>query len=826
MTGPDLGAVLPIDASAELPDAAGGKAHGLRAIARSGLRAPPAWAVLPGAANGALADLVAALRASGIVRVAVRSSAPDEDRRGHSFAGIHETALGIPLDRLAVTVAAVAASALAERAAAYRHQHGLPPAPGPCAVVVQEMLDAEWAGVAFGRGSGVLVEAVEGLGETAVDGSATPEAIELVREREDWRIVRSWPRRQPEAIRSGPDGVVRVPLTGPLPALPAGIAIAVAAGVASLERARGMPLDVEWAAKDGAVAFLQARPQTRPLEDGPPPGETWTRTNVSETVPEISSAVSRVGATDALDRLMHEVFRRLGIPIAADVPLAAAIAGRIVFNERTFAHVGDVLGIPRAWTQVIGGGAGSGTNAYVAPDLRKLLRRLDVVLRLAVFAAGAEGRARRHIRALLASSAREVALLREPPDDGELARRIRSGWAVEMDASLIVVMRVAVAFQNAVSLGAAALAAHPAPAALLARLLDPDQVSVSTRQIEDLMELARALRRWEGARAFFAEIGPAHAALGHWRERLPPPLLSGVEAWLEAYGHRGQYESEIAQPRYADDLRLLAAALRPLVLAAEEPDTIEGRRARRRADAEAAWREVAGVHGRLVRLRVRGPARRLGRLMLVREELRSAMMKRHMATRQMLLDAGRRLVARGQLDSADEIFHLAPDELERTLLDPGFDARGAVARERARIAGWRRLEVPPRFTSEEVASFRRRGPPPESADALLRGTAVSPGEVEGPACVLRSPDDAAKMVTGGILVAPTTDPGWTPVFARAAGVVVELGGVMSHAATVAREYGLPCVSNVDGATGRLRDGDLLRVDGTRGTVEVLARDRP
>ncbi len=100
---------------------------------------------------------------------------------------------------------------------------------------------------------------------------------------------------------------------------------------------------------------------------------------------------------------------------------------------------------------------------------------------------------------------------------------------------------------------------------------------------------------------------------------------------------------------------------------------------------------------------------------------------------------------------------------------------------------------------------------------------MSPGEVIGPACVLRTPADEMKMRTGGILVAPWTDPGWTPIFARAAGVVVELGGVMSHSATVAREYGMPCVSNVDGATWRVRDGDLLRVDGMHGTVEVLQR---
>jgi pyruvate,water dikinase len=640
----------------------------------------------------------------------------------------------------------------------------------------------------------------------------------------DWRIVRRWPRRQPNALRPTPDGVARVPLAGPRPELPAPIATAVAAGVASLERARGTPLDVEWAARGGEVAFLQARPQTRPLEEGQKSDETWTRTNVADTLPELPSAISRVSLTAALDRLMHDYFRRLGLPVPDDVPLAAAIAGRIVFNEKVFHRLSDAIGLSRAWAQVISGGPGAGTNAYVAPDLRKLLRRLDVVLRVNLFASGAERKARAHIRTLRARyEARAAVPATALDDEALLGRDDAHRWADETHESLVMVMRVAAAFGQVVFAGAGALAAHPAPAALLARLVDPDRVSVTTQQIEDLVELARALRTWPAARSFLVEIGPAHAARGHWKDRLPPALFERVEEWLARYGHRGQYESEVAQPGYADDLRLLGAALRPIVLAADEPQTAEPRRARRRADSAAAWREVAGVHGHLVRLRVRGPVRKLGRLMLVREELRSEIRRHGWLVRQALVEVGRRLVARGRLDGPEDVFRLTPDELERAWREPGFDARGAVARERARLAAWRRIEVPARFTSEEVSSFRRRGAPDERADALLRGTAVSPGEVEGPACILRSPDDEPKMRTGGILVAPTTDPGWTPIFARAAGVVVELGGVTSHAATVAREYGLPCVSNVDGATGRLRDGDVLRVDGTHGTVEVVAR---
>ncbi|WP_243338800.1 PEP/pyruvate-binding domain-containing protein [Anaeromyxobacter soli] len=816
--------VLPIDARTELPAAAGGKAHGLRHILRAGLTVPPAWCALPGAGEGALRALVDALEQRGIERVAVRSSASDEDGGIHSFAGIHDTLLSVPVAGLRNAVAAVAASPLSDRARSYRRERGLVPPGGPCAVVVQQMLEPEWSGVAFGREGGVLVEAVEGLGEVAVNGDATPEAIELVGDGTSWRIERRWPRRQPEALRADAHGMVRVPLRGARAELPAALAIEIAAGVAVLEQYRGVALDVEWAASGGRVAFLQARPQTRPLEDAAlPPGETWTRTNVSDTFPEIASPTARTFGVAVLDRLMHDVYRRIGLPLPAALPLAACVAGRLVFNERVFFGASDAIGIPRSWGQVMTGGTGTGSNAYVPPDTRKLVRHLGIVLRIARFASGAEGCARAHIGSLRTRYRERTAAPLETLGDNELIELARQ-WQGEVDEALLVVMRVAFAFQQAMSAGAMALRAHPAPAALLARVLDPELVSVSTEQLEDLVELAHALRGWQGARGFLADIGEEHARRDHWRSRLPAALFGRAESWLERYGHRGPYESDVAQPRYADDLRLLAFALKPLVDAAADPEPREARRARRRADAAAAWREVTGAHGVLVRLRVRGPARRLARLMLVREELRSAMSLHTYLGRSIGLELGRRLVGRGQIDAAADVAHLEWAELQRAVRDPGFDARGVIARERARVAAWRRIDVPASFRSEDVASFPRRGAPPPGSDAVLRGTAVSPGEVLGPACVLRTPADEAKMRTGGILVATTTDPGWTPIFARAAGVVVELGGVTSHAATVAREYGLPCVSNVDGATRRVRDGDLLRVDGTHGTVEVLRRE--
>lgn len=817
------GRVIAIGGTA-LPPSAGGKAAGLSEIARAGLAVPAAWAVLPGAVNGELASLAEALSARGIARVAVRSSAPEEDGGEHSFAGIHESELGVPVERLREAIARVAASPLSDRARTYRSERGLAGAAGPCAVVVQELVDAEWSGVAFGKGDGVFVEAVEGLGEAAVNGDAAPEQLELRREGSGFRVTRRWPRRQPFAVRATAAGTSRVALGGERPELPEALALELAAGVAALERAQGRALDVEWAARDGKLAFLQARPQTRPLEETPlPPGETWTRTNVRELVPEVVTALVATAVFDAQGRYMRAVHRRLGVIIPEEVPVIAVVAGRAVANERMFCALSDAVGVSREWMRVVQGGSGTGGNAYVQADWGKLLRRFDIVLRLTWYGIGAERRVRRVLEARRRRREERAAAPPERLDDRALLDRVTLATGAELEEILDCVMSAVAPFNQAVSMGALVLAAHPAPAALLARLMDPEQVSVSTRQLEELVELARALRGWEGARAFLGEVRPEHAGRDAWRRALPPALWERVERWLADYGHRCPYESDLSLPRVGEDLSLLATALRPLVLAPEPPESVEARRARRRADAEAGWREVRERCGRLAVLRARGPARAFGRLTCLREEVRYQWMRDWALVRADLLELGRRLVSRGRVDAVDDMFHLTLEELERSLRDGALDARARIARQRARIAAWRRIEVPNRFTTEEAAAFLRHGATTAGADALLAGTAVSPGLVEGRACVLRSPHDEAKMVRGGILVAPATDPGWTPIFARAAGVVVEIGGVMSHAATVAREYGLPCVSNVDGAVARLRDGDLLRVDGTHGAVEILER---
>jgi len=218
--------VIPIHVVPALPAASGGKARGLAAIAAAGLPCPPAWSILPEASATDLEALAAELRRRGISLLAVRSSASGEDGPGASFAGVHRTELAVPVERLAREVRAVSRSSLAPRAQAYREQLGLPPALQPCAVVVQAMLDAACAGIAFSRGPGeVIVEAVEGLGEPGVDGTAAPEAWSVRRTPSGWVAILRSARRQREVLRLTAAGLSRE---------------AVAPGVASL-----LPPDVE-----------------------------------------------------------------------------------------------------------------------------------------------------------------------------------------------------------------------------------------------------------------------------------------------------------------------------------------------------------------------------------------------------------------------------------------------------------------------------------------------------------------------------------------------------------------------------------------------------
>ncbi|MEJ2359519.1 MAG: PEP-utilizing enzyme, partial [Deinococcales bacterium] len=207
--------------------------------------------------------------------------------------------------------------------------------------------------------------------------------------------------------------------------------------------------------------------------------------------------------------------------------------------------------------------------------------------------------------------------------------------------------------------------------------------------------------------------------------------------------------------------------------------------------------------------------------------------------RQVLLELGRRLEATGALASADDIMMLTLDEALEALNDlPEADLRALVEERRAEMAHFGALEEP------ELVGSMPPGPPPqdpvgraigrffgtppeESAEPdVLKGHAGSPGTARGVARVVRTLAEAQNLHRGEILVAPMTAPSWTPLFGTVAGVVTDTGGVLSHSAVVAREYGIPAVVGTQRATTLIRDGQLIEIDGRSGTVRLVERETP
>ena len=177
------------------------------------------------------------------------------------------------------------------------------------------------------------------------------------------------------------------------------------------------------------------------------------------------------------------------------------------------------------------------------------------------------------------------------------------------------------------------------------------------------------------------------------------------------------------------------------------------------------------------------------------------------------------LVRAGRLEHRDQVFDLTYGEIDRAMEDPAFDVRAAAI---ARGALYHRLNARVKHFPMAIDS-RGRIPRPDfdDADGVIAGTAVSPGIARGPVKVLNDPFEK-DVAPGDVLVAVTTDPGWTPLFINAAAVLLEIGGELQHGALVAREYGKPCVVGVPAITARLRDGQMVEVNGDVGRVQILS----
>lgn len=797
------------------PDVAGTKAATLAQLASHGFPVPAGFVVTaaacerlcstPEARQEVWAEVLTHLEKLGDGPVAVRSSGLAEDLADASYAGQYDTVLGIEgSEALSDAIARCLSSAASERVRAYQGSD----ARSSMAVLVQRMVPAEVAGVAFTANpiSGdaeVLVSAVKGLGDRLVSGETTPD---------EW------------VVRGDEVSCVRAP--------EAAIGESQARDVAELAKAVeglfGSPQDIEWAMANGDVFLLQARPITAlpvaPVIEVPSEG-FWLKDTAHFPAPltPFGASVYLAAISDAMRFLIDE------FGLMADGVEQRSLAGEVYV--RTIPIGGKDRPAPPKWVIRLG--------ALVAPPIRRRARAAQAAI------------------------------------SSRLPERILDRWEGEWRAAF------AGEFQDLrnvelATLGDEALLGHLQRAKEMLKrgsdihfqLVAPYYIALYEFGVvcEELLgwDVERALSLVTGASQMSSEPGRELADLARriaadpsaleaitgpgqdWRARLrqsAPWAADAFDEYLERHGHR-TLNYDPGEPTWFERPDLVVAVLAEQASrgGADSGEVGVGSDALADARSELTARsdEDRARFERALAYAWRAYGQREDNVVWL-DSQPSALL------RYAAVEIGRRLVERGVLARAGDAVFLEEAELRAALSKTDReDLRALVARRKGERA-WviahpgpatygkdpgpppdpsALQALPPALRLVNAAVIQSIGlmfsaSTPQHVANELHGVAGSPGRYTGTVRVIRNESEFAKLAPGDVLVAPVTSPPWSVLFLQAAAVVTDGGGVLSHTAVIAREYGVPAVLATGEATRRLSDGDLVTVDGTSGVVAIV-----
>lgn len=812
--------------------------EGLQAAIRGG-ELPP----------GLAEELAAALEAVGIHRspLAVRSSAAAEDSSRTSFAGIHRSFLNVRgLPDVLEKVRACYASLWTPQALAYRRRLGVRDADAALAVVVCALVPAVASGVAFsadpvtGRRDRVVIAAGFGLGESVVMGTGeVDQYVVAVTNTSPARVLDVTRGQKRHRVLPAEGGGTRLDPLGEAervaPVLERPQVEKLALLVLRVQDALGdghVPQDVEWCWDGFQFVLTQARPVTAipwptfPELSGQP--LIWSNANLKDAYPGVQSPLGWW-----LNAATHEIMARHllaagGYPVPEGMTWSRLYQGRMYLNLSAIQWaLWDAFGLrPEATNRALGGHQPTISLPPEPPGKgRERLRRL---MRLGWAMRRAEARAPRLFQEVREWMEAEAAQDLDRLEDRELVRKL---WELETRRRELLPEAMIHNVNSQWSGRLAEFLEREFPGrgeALTAALLSGSGGVVSAEPGYRLVAIARVAAREPQARDYFLEEPLDVRA---WRERLlGTRTLERLEQFLRDFGFRAVYEMEIQNPRWVEDPTYILQVVASHLRAGEIPEDprAPARERRRQAEREVARRLLWRPHRYLFYRFLLAKARQGMRL---REGAKEALVRLLWPMRRWALAAGRRLVRRGLLREAGEVFLLTGNEIV-ALLTREWDGAGlgAILEHRRRLlAELERLEPPdvilddrpqPRAAAllqgEPAGAGQGTGALP--AGAVLAGLGVAAGVASGRARILRHPGEGSRLGPGEVLVAPSTDPAWTPLFLRAAAVVTEVGGFLSHGAIVAREYGIPAVVNAAGATRVLREGERIRVDGDRGLI--------
>jgi rifampicin phosphotransferase len=795
----------------------------------------------------------------GAPAVAVRSSATAEDLPEMSFAGQQDTYLHIlGAEALLKAVIDCWSSLWTARAIGYRARNQVPQSGAALAVVVQRMVNSETSGVLFtanpltGLRSQTVIDATFGLGEALVSGMVEPDHYVVDMRQE--KILEKTLGVKAVAIygKDGGGTIARTENRKQRQALADGQILELACLGQKVAALYGAPQDIEWASVEDKFYLLQSR------------GVTSLFPTPEELLPEpLKVLVSFAAVQGLLDPIT---------PLGRDALKMIFSVGASLFHIRMNAQTQTILYTAgeRLWVNVttlmrnaLGRKAVRGALEQVEPTVGQALKTLWDEPQLQPEHQGIHPWAVYQLSGFFLPLVGNVFLNMLSPNkrrqsivgNGEHLLEITRTRIGEMQgtprqrlmqlADLIPGLakehlpRTLILFVSAVVSGVASFNFLR----MLVQEVDGKKVGLGWNDLA--LELTRGLPHnpttemdlelWNVARELridplmqkeFAE-NDAPALAAHYSSGTMPPVgRAAVRRFLERYGGRGLGEIDIGRPRWIEDPTHIFEVLSSYLQFSQTdqaPDAVFSR------GAEAAQRALeklcAGLRqlpgGWIKERQARFYARRMRELMGARESPKFFAVRMLGLLRGPLLKAGEELVQTGELHQADDLFSLSFAEIKAFGMGEARDWPGLIAarREAERREALRRQI--PRLLLSDGRAFYEGIIAAGAGENTLHGSPVSPGSVEGDVRVVYNPREA-NLRPGEILVCPGTDPSWTPLFLSAGGLVMEVGGMMTHGAVVAREYGIPAIVGVDQATRRLSTGQRIRIDGSSGVIQILA----
>lgn len=784
-------------------EGAGGKAAVLHELVSAGFTVPAGFVVESGVDVDATSDeqLSEWIAAIGGFPVAVRSSGTMEDLGSTSFAGLYQTFLDVnDLTTLRQRVADCRASLDSQLVSDYAHHHGLDVGTARVSVLVQRLVRPVIAGVGFsidpvsGIEQHALVECCAGLGERLVSGQTLPT-----------RAVIDLRTGQCVEHTVGDDGV----------SLDAASCTRLAELLLKIQAERHCPQDVEWAIDaDGVLWLLQSRPVT---------SISW-RTDVGELTDADfrDGGVSARVCTPLMFSLYQNAFQHamqqfwVGLRLldpAVEPTWITMLYGRPYWN------VGAVkdryANIPGYDEQLFDTDLGI-NKVYGDRGPRKtpltpvvLARALPAALQLASGYRRQLGTVRKFAGWWQTEYARWQERLKRINDVDD------SAFAAELSECLLSFHAqtertyFSTIYYNTCAQNDCKKAIEKVDAATKGQTSIVDMMG-------GLAEISH-MRLQRGIVALHRIADETGLTGERWN--------AAVDQFIDTHGFHADVELDLTHPRWSEDSGRVVTLIRGMLEAGTvpaDPDIALDDQRRRFEKELNALRERIG-RGRWHRIRFARAAERhvdrMRRYLIAREQMREYSSQCYAVVRSYVVEAGRRLAAGGQLNNEDDVFMLSLWQLA-DLVNGRVDGpvlAQEIAYQRAMYAGYRDL-APPHELGEGITAPVR---PQTGQSSALIGLGCSPGIAEGTAKVVLSLTDIDQVRPGDILVTRFTDPGWTPALGLVSAVVTEVGGLLSHAAVISREYGIPAVLSVPDVTSTLRCGQRIRVDGATGEVTVI-----